>query len=337
MNSLKPFHTFGLNLNADKIETINNIEQLSLLIGKKLHRDFLFLGEGSNTVFVSDISLPVFINNLTGITVSEDRDHYLINVMAGENWHDFVKWTLDNGIFGFENLALIPGTVGASPIQNIGAYGIEVSTYIESVNYLELSSGLNRSISNAQCAFGYRDSIFKNALRDNAVITEVIFKVPKAWRPIIGYTGLSGLTKPTAKEIFNKVIEIRNSKLPDPKIIGNAGSFFKNPILSSDFVQTFSQKYPSCPIYQVEGGLKVAAGWLIDQCDLKGIGVGGVKVHTKQALVLTNSNSGTGADLIKTVAMVIAKVKDKFGIVLEPEVRAFGDEGEVNLLEVINE
>ena len=337
MTSLKPFHTFGLDHSADQIKIIDSIDKLHSLIGKKLHRDFIFLGEGSNSLFVNDVSIPVFVNKLTGINVSETDSYYSISVMAGENWHNFVQWTLDKGILGFENLALIPGTVGAAPIQNIGAYGIEVCSFIESVSYFDLKTGIIHSINNGNCNFGYRDSIFKNELKHNALITEVLFRVPKAWTPIVSYAGLSDLREPTAKDIFNKVVEIRNSKLPDPKIIGNAGSFFKNPILDVTTVKALKKQYPDCPTYTVEAGVKVAAGWLIDQCELKGTGIGGVQVHTKQALVLTNRNSGTGADLIQTVAMVITNVKDKFGIELEPEVRAFGKDGEVNLLEVINE
>lgn len=332
MNSLKTFHTFGLNHQAEQIHKIESINDIKPLIGQVLHHDFVLLGEGSNSVFLSDIKVPVYINRLLGKYYDEDNSYYYLTAMAGENWHEFVVWSLENEIFGLENLALIPGTVGAAPIQNIGAYGREVKSFIASVEYVDLTTGEQKTLLNKDCLFSYRDSIFKQQLKEVALITKVNFKIPKKWLPEVSYAGLSELTNPNPTDIFNKVVHIRRSKLPNPTEIGNAGSFFKNPILTGDSAKKFKDDWPLCPVYKVDGGIKLAAGWLIDQCKLKGKGVAGVSVHEQQALVLINTlGEAMGTDLIKTIEMVVTSVKSKFNVELEPEVRAFSESGEVGL------
>jgi UDP-N-acetylmuramate dehydrogenase len=331
--SLKPLHTFQLDHGVFETIIINQVEQLERLKGYSLNRDFILVGQGSNCVFLEDIKIPVVVNKLSGIKVNETENAYYIEVASGEDWHHFVDWSIDQGMYGLENLALIPGTVGASPIQNIGAYGKEVKDYIDSVTYYDLLSGKMTQLNNAECDFNYRDSIFKNQLRSNAIVTSVQFRLPKKWRAETSYGELKSLSEPTARQIFNRVCEVRKLKLPDPKVKGNAGSFFKNPIVKNEILMFLLKDYPNMPHYRLDSGdYKLAAGWLIDQCGLKGVGNENVVVHSQQALVLTNaSGKAKGADLVQVAKRVQSEVKTKFEIELEPEVRFFGSLGEVLL------
>lgn len=331
MISVQHLHTFQLRANAKLISHISNVADLAQLKGKENGKDFIILGEGSNTIFVADFLGEVVKLDLLGKYIEEGETDYLVHCAASENWHQFVVWLLEKGVFGLENLALIPGTVGASPIQNIGAYGVEVKQFIDQVHYFDLTSGTESVLTNNECQFGYRDSIFKHALQASAVITKVIFRIPKQWQPVCTYGELAQLKNPTADDIFNKVVEVRQAKLPDPSQLGNAGSFFKNPIVSKAIADTIASNNPNAPMYPAgDGKLKLAAGWLIDQCGLKGVEELGVAVHDKQALVLVNkSGEADGTGLLAMIDKVRSKVFEKFAVTLETEVRLIGKEGEV--------
>ena len=313
-----------------EIQTIQRAEQLSAYRGKVINKDFVLLGEGSNCVFIEDYPGSVLQLALFGKNIVETNDSYVVRVCSSENWHEFVKWSLENNVNGLENLALIPGTVGASPIQNIGAYGREVKDFIFEVEYYDLQCGEIKRLDNRECKFGYRDSIFKQELKGNAIILSVTFCFPKMWIPETSYGELTNLEAPSPFDVFNKVIEIRRNKLPDPMFIGNAGSFFKNPVVSREAAELLKQNYAFMPQYTLDNNsTKLAAGWLIDQCGLKGYELNGAAVHDQQALVLVNkSGNATGDDLIKLIKHVRKCVYNKFGVKLEPEVRLIGKDGE---------
>lgn len=330
MVSIQSLHTFGLQASANAIVHIKQIDDLHALIGKEYNTDFIIIGEGSNSVFIEDYQGDIVRIELKGITIDESESSHVVNVAAGENWHEFVGFCLDHQIYGLENLALIPGTVGACPIQNIGAYGVEVCRFIETVQYFDLTTGEVNELTAEQCQFGYRDSIFKQELLGKAIVTSVRFKFPKNWLPEHSYGDLQNLSELTAKNIYQKVIEIRESKLPDPQVLGNAGSFFKNPVVSKQKLEKLQQAHPYLPFYPMPNDkYKLAAGWLIDQAGLKGKLFNGVAVHDKQALVLVNkTGNATGADLLMAISQVIQTVKNQYDISIEPEVRVYGKTGE---------
>lgn len=336
MISVKPYHTFGLNAQVAKKVDISSVKQLTEFVGQALGKDFILLGEGSNTVFLSDFDKPLLLMKLKGIEVKESEEGYAVEVKAGENWHDFVRYCLDKHIFGLENLALIPGSVGACPVQNIGAYGVEIDKFIRYVEYFDLNDGSIKKLTNKECGFTYRNSIFKSKLKENAVITCVTFDIPKNWEPVISYGELAELEEVTPKNIFDKVIQIRQSKLPDPSLIGNSGSFFKNPIVPNIQIEKLKREYPNMPVYPwCKEESKLAAGWLIDQTGLKGYRHETVSVHEKQALVLINNEGGaTSSDLVGLISYIKSSVADKFGIELDPEVRMFAQNGEVKFDEL---
>nr|WP_252736829.1 MULTISPECIES: UDP-N-acetylmuramate dehydrogenase [unclassified Psychrosphaera] len=332
--SVQSFHTFQLQANAKRISSIDSIEDCRRYIGRKNGKDFILLGEGSNCVFVEDYYGEIVIPKLFGKSIEEDNSNFFVDASASENWHEFVIWLLANKVYGLENLALIPGTVGASPIQNIGAYGIEVCQFISSVDYFDLTCGEIKTLDAQACNFGYRDSVFKGELKATAIITKVRFTIPKQWTAVATYGSLADIDNPTAEQIFTEVVKIRQSKLPDPELTGNAGSFFKNPIVDKQTADTLANKFPGMPLYKVnDGESKIAAGWLIDQAGLKGKTINDIAVHQNQALVLINTNNnGCGKDLVALVDEVCNTVFAKFGIELSTEVRCFGHEGELNLL-----
>ncbi|MCP5078144.1 MAG: UDP-N-acetylmuramate dehydrogenase, partial [Psychromonas sp.] len=278
---------------------------------------------------------------LQGIDVTETCDSYLIKVAAGEDWHQLVKYCVDNEINGLENLALIPGVVGAAPVQNIGAYGSEFKDVCESVEYIDLETGETNTLLAKQCEFAYRDSIFKTQAMQSALITSVTLKLKKAWQPHFRYGALQNLDPEqeiTAKQIFESVCEIRSSKLPDPNTLGNAGSFFKNPVVEKPLAEQLLQQYPNMPTYPQAGGtIKLAAGWLIDQCQLKGKQIGGAAVHQQQALVLVNINNASAEDIVLLADFVRNTVKQKFNVDLQHEVRFIANQGETNLQRLITE
>lgn len=332
MISVQQFHTFQLQANAKQIIEVDNIQQLTPYLGKKNGKDFLLLGSGSNCVFLDDFYGDVVKLKLFGKQLSETDTHFVVEANASEPWHEFVVWLMENEVYGLENLALIPGTVGACPIQNIGAYGVEVSQFVSQVQYLDLNTSGYVTLLNDECQFGYRESIFKSGLKSNAIITKVTFTIPKDWQPMTAYGELKTLVNPSAEDIFEKVISVRQSKLPNPDLLGNAGSFFKNPIIDKSAAAVIQKQYPDLPTYPVDQQkVKIAAGWLIDKADLKGSRVNSIAVHDKQALVLVNlDNNGKGAELAELVAQVKSTVFTKFGVDLKTEVRCFGHAGEIS-------
>ncbi|WP_411357909.1 UDP-N-acetylmuramate dehydrogenase [Pseudidiomarina salilacus] len=315
--SLKSLHTFRLPYSARKIIEITDAAALA-----EIEDAYYVLGEGSNTIFTSDFEPTLVRMAIKGIKVERAEDAYYLSVGAGENWHQLVEYTLAHDMPGLENLALIPGSVGAAPVQNIGAYGVEIGQYIHQVRAWDKQSRTFMSFNQQACQFAYRDSLFKrNANR--YVIVEVTFRLPHAWEPTLNYGGLTELAGTrSASAIKDAVIQIRQSKLPDPKEIPNAGSFFKNPVISQQQYASLLERYPQAPSYPTaDGNVKVAAGWLIDTLGLKGFSIGGAAVHTKQALVLINKANATGADILQLANEIKRQVADAFSIELEIEVR----------------
>lgn len=292
----------------------------------------LILGEGSNVVLAQSLQYRVLLQRSKGIEVlSEGHESVVLRVAAGENWHSFVVWSLERGYYGLENLALIPGTVGASPIQNIGAYGVELEQYVEAVHGRLIDSAQLTSLTNEECQFSYRDSIFKHKLRNKMVITQVDFKLSKKANLSIEYPALlSALEdRPTGTltplDVFNAVVQIRQSKLPDPAVTPNVGSFFKNPVVCADKAQLLKSSYPTLALYpQSDGTVKVAAAWLIDFCGWKGFQENGVGVHPEHALVLVNHEAVNASVLLTLAEKITASVKDQFAIELEIEPRMYG-------------
>ena len=287
-----------------------------------------WLGGGSNVLFMQDFPSLVVRMATRGIRELERTpDSVLLEAQAGENWHGFVQSSLHMGLCGLENLSLIPGTVGASPVQNIGAYGVEVKDRIHSVHCFDVQSQEWRELSNAECRFAYRDSIFKHEGRQRYVITSVVFRLDTQFVPNVKYGDLAqvlaeqcGGRAPTAQDVAQAVCAIRRSKLPDPAVLGNVGSFYKNPLVDAAHAQTLLAQYPQMPHYpQPDGRVKLAAGWLIDQCGLKGKTIGGAAVHDKQALVLVNKNHATAADVRALSDEICRIVAQRFAVDLQPE------------------
>jgi len=293
-------------------------------------KSFYILGDGSNTLFIEEQAPIIIKPHFKGIKIFETAEHYVVHVGAAENWHELVKYCLIKGIFGLENLALIPGSVGAAPVQNIGAYGAELSQFCSQIKWYEFTSKAIKSLSNDDCQFSYRNSIFKQALYNKGIITEVIFNFPKLWRANLSYAGLNMLGQsPTAEQVMDKVISLRQAKLPDPAKLPNAGSFFKNPLVNKEKATTLQEIYPLIPLYiQDNGQVKLAAGWLIEQVGLKGYRKNGVGMHEHQALVLVNYGSDKGEDIVVLAKYVQQQVLAKFDILISPEVRMITKQGE---------
>ncbi|OOF57264.1 UDP-N-acetylmuramate dehydrogenase [Rodentibacter myodis] len=335
MQSLQPFHTFHLAVSAREIIEAQNIEQI-LQIWKRAKSEnlpVLFLGQGSNMLFLEDFNGIVIINRLRGITHTQDEHFHYLHVNGGENWHNLVQWSLQQGIYGLENLALIPGCAGSAPIQNIGAYGVEFKDVCHYVDVLDLTSGESFRLTTAQCEFGYRESIFKHRYQSGYVVTAVGLKLAKNWQPILKYGTLVNFDpqRVTAQQVFDEVCHIRRSKLPNPDELGNAGSFFKNPIVSAEKFIELQKQVENLPHFpQSDGSVKLAAGWLIDQCRLKGFQIGGAAVHKQQALVIINQENATGKDVVELARHIRKAVAEKFGVYLQPEVRFMGASGEVD-------
>ncbi|OKP00705.1 UDP-N-acetylmuramate dehydrogenase [Xenorhabdus eapokensis] len=338
---LKAFNTFGISASADHIGIATSIESLLALWleAMKKHHPVLLLGGGSNVLFTKNFKGTVILNRILGINIQESDAAWHIHVGAGENWHKLITYLFKQQIYGLENLALIPGNVGSAPIQNIGAYGVEFKHVCEYVDFVELKTGNSIRLTANECQFAYRDSIFKRQYKDGYAITAVGLRLNKKWEPILTYGALSQFSreKVTPEQIFDAVCEMRLSKLPDPALIGNAGSFFKNPIISIELAYTIKSEYPGCPQYPHDKhSVKIAAGWLIEQCQLKGYAIGGAAVHMKQALVLINKGNATGQEVIALAAYIRNKVAEKFNIFLEPEVRFIGSTGEIDAVECIS-
>ncbi|PSJ42376.1 UDP-N-acetylenolpyruvoylglucosamine reductase [Zobellella endophytica] len=335
-SSLIPFNTFGLEQSARHLVVLEQRSQLQTLWRERGEEPLLFVGEGSNLLFTAPFDGTVLVNRLTGITVTDAGDAWRVRAEGGENWHRLVCWTLAQGMPGLENLALIPGTVGAAPIQNIGAYGVELAQFCEAVESFDWQGGEIRHWSAADCRFGYRDSVFKHEAGHHLILS-VTLRLPKAWQPVLGYGPLAELGgQASAQQIFEQVCTTRQAKLPDPKVLGNAGSFFKNPKVVQAQAQALRLAWPELPVFAAEPGrAKLAAGWLIDKAGLKGARVGGAGVHVRQALVLVNLGGATAEDVIRLATLVRERVEQQFGVRLEPEVRMVGRRGETSLDEAL--
>ena len=325
--SLKPYNTFGIDVNASKFIDITNIEMLTTLV--KNEKDFFIIGGGSNLLLTKDIDRLVIHINFKGIKIIDEIDDaVLVQVAAGENWHEFVLWCIDNNYGGVENLSLIPGNVGTAPIQNIGAYGVEFKDTAVSVEAINIETGNIRTFHKDKCEFGYRNSVFKNELKGKYIITNVTFKLSKNKHQLNGSYGAiqaelakNNITKPTIRDISDAVIAIRESKLPNPKKIGNSGSFFKNPVISKSAFEKLQEKFPDAPHYTVsENEIKVPAGWMVEQCGFKGKRFGDAGIHKNQALVLVNYANATGKEILDLSKRIQKAVFEKFEIAIEVEV-----------------
>ncbi|ROZ63155.1 UDP-N-acetylmuramate dehydrogenase [Ramlibacter sp. WS9] len=334
---LQAHNTFGIVAKARALVRVHGEADVLQLMADPEHGHVpkFVLGGGSNIVLTGDVKPLVLKIEVPGRRVVEDGPRFtVLEAGAGENWHDFVTWTLDQGHAGLENLALIPGTVGAAPVQNVGAYGVELQDRFESLDAIDLVTGKIFTLDAAQCAFGYRDSVFKHVpakegdfgLGGRALILRVRFRLPKPWKPVLGYADLqrkiqeTGIANPSPRQIYDWVCAVRTVKLPDPRVIGNAGSFFKNPTVSPDQCQDIIAREPNIVHYPMpDGSVKLAAGWLIDACGWKGKSVGNAGVYEKQALVLVNRGGATGGEVVTLARAIQTSVYERFGIRLEPE------------------
>lgn len=325
--SLRALNTFGIDAQADLYLPIETATQLAALRDDPVLSCMprLVLGGGSNILLTADFHGIVLHSCSRGIgIVGEDADAVYLRAAGGESWQALVDWTLQRQIGGLENLSLIPGSVGAAPIQNIGAYGAEVATTIDRLTVFDFDTGTCKILDRTACAFGYRDSVFKQALRDRVMILDVTFKLPRRWQPNLRYAELADalvhFAAPTMQEVSAAVCAIRRRKLPDPAVIGNAGSFFKNPVVSREQRDRLLQQYPALVSHdQSDGTAKLAAGWLIDQCGWKGRAMGPAGVHQQQALVLINRGGAQGADILRLAEAIAADVWRRFAVALEPE------------------
>jgi UDP-N-acetylmuramate dehydrogenase len=326
---LKSLNTFGISVMAKFFVEIENENELQELFTHPLFKDHnkLFLGGGSNVLLTKNFNGLVISNKLKGIEIiSEDSESVMVRTMSGEIWNDLVNFAVEYNYWGIENLALIPGTVGAAPMQNIGAYGSELKDTLFDLEAYEIFSGQKRIFSNQECELGYRDSIFKNSLKDRYFISAITLKLRKTsqlnieYKILRNYLEEHNITPKNPKDISDAVSAIRRSKLPDPKVIGNAGSFFKNVFVEEDKLRELLNKYPEMPHFKEDEQIKIPTAWLIEQCDWKGKRVGQVGVHEKQALVLVNYGGGSGEDIKNLAGEIIRSVFDKFQIILTPEV-----------------
>lgn len=310
----------------------HSLSELDAIL-EELTSPFYILGAGSNTLFTEAKTTTILQPAFKGISVNEDGDSVLVSAQCGENWHALVSFCVDNQYYGIENLALIPGSVGAAPVQNIGAYGTELADVIEYVLWYEFESKSIKKLNRSACQFAYRDSIFKNQLAGKGLIVEVTIRLAKQWQANLTYRGLDELPGDvTAKDVFDKVIAIRRAKLPDPEILPNAGSFFKNPVVEKHIFEALKKRYPNIPAYPQENNkVKLAAGWLIEQSGLKGFRDGEVGVAETQALVLVNYASKHGQDIIHLAQYVQKQVLAKFEIFLQAEVRLLSSKGLIEL------
>lgn len=331
--SLKPFNTFALPAVAQRLVRVTSDASVRQVVD---HPEFgrapkFVLGGGSNIVLTRDVEPLVLKIEVAGRRLVEEReDAWIVEAGAGENWHAVVDWTIANGWPGLENLALIPGTVGAAPVQNIGAYGVEMADRFDSLDAVDLVTGRTVTLTRAMCRFGYRDSVFKQhgfgGLAGKSVITRVRLRLPKPWQPVLGYLDLerkvaeTGITAPSARQVFDWICAIRRAKLPDPSTLGNAGSFFKNPVVSTEQCRDIIGRDPEIVHYPLpDGSIKLAAGWLIDACGWKGKTIGGAGVYERQALVLVNRGGATGGEVVTLARAIQESVYGRFGIRLEPE------------------
>ena len=325
--SLKSYNTFGIDVKARKFVDITSLDQLKKVVRQEKY--FFILSGGSNLLLTKDIDKLVVHFNTKGIAVLEEtNNNVFVKVQAGENWHEFVLWCIDHNYGGIENLSLIPGNVGTAPIQNIGAYGAELKDVMHNLEALEIDTVNTNTFTNKDCEFGYRNSIFKNKSKGRYIITSVTFKLTKnehklnsSYGAIQSELDRNNIINPTIKDISNAVITIRQSKLPDPNEIGNSGSFFKNPVISTADFKNLQKTYADAPHYVVsKKEVKVPAGWLVEKCGFKGKRYGDAGVHKKQALVLVNYGNATGKEILELSKKIQETVLEKFKIPLEAEV-----------------
>jgi UDP-N-acetylmuramate dehydrogenase len=331
--SLRPYNSFGLPAVAHTLVRIASDADVRRVVDHPtLGRAPKFvLGGGSNIVLTHDMPQVVLKVEVKGLRLVEQRaDAWIIEAGAGESWHELVMWSLEQGHAGLENLALIPGTVGGSPVQNIGAYGIELKDRFESLDAVDLRTGLTLTLGREMCEFGYRDSVFKRSLAGLMVITRVRFRLPRPWQPVLGYLELDRklaelrlsdpAAEPTPQQVAHWVIDIRQAKLPDPALIGNAGSFFKNPVVTPEQCRDIIGRDPEIVHYPMpDGSVKLAAGWMIDACGWKGKSVGEAAVYEKHSLVLVNRGSAIGSEVMTLARAIQESVYGRFGIKLETE------------------
>ncbi len=328
--SLKPYNTFGIEATTNEFVEVSTIDELVVLVNTFdfSSRKNLVIGGGSNLLLTKDFDGMVIKNSIKGMAViNEDEENVWVKAMAGERWHEFVLFCIGNGYGGVENLSLIPGCVGAAPMQNIGAYGAEIKDTFSTLEAIEIETGDIVVFDNSDCKFGYRESVFKNELKGKYIIVSVTFRLCKHPKFNITYGAIqqtldkNGIKDITVKAISDAVIEIRTSKLPDPKLLGNAGSFFKNPEVPTAQFEELKQTFPSIVGYPTTlGNTKLAAGWLIEQCGWKGKQVGNTGSHKDQALVLVNYGGATGNEVWKLAMDIQQSVKEKFGVTISPEV-----------------
>lgn len=327
--NLKKYTTFGVNAIAKNFVEVNTVDELRQILQDKRFSKKFILGGGSNMLLTKNIEALVIHINLKGISIAyEDENKVHLKIMAGENWHKLVLYCLESNYGGIENLSLIPGNTGAAPIQNIGAYGVELKDVFVSCEALQIKTGKLKTFHLTECNFGYRTSIFKTSEKGNYIITSVTLQLTKTNHNInIGYGAIKGeldkmqIAQPTIQEVSKAVIAIRQSKLPDPKKLGNSGSFFKNPVVDKAGFDLFFSRFPEAPFYKIsESEYKIPAGWLIEQAGFKGKRFGDAGVHDKQALVLVNHDNATGEEIVVLSKKIIETIQNKFGIAIEPEV-----------------
>ena len=331
---LDTLNTFGLKASARFYAEARSEDECRALLQSvpTIHQRVIILGGGSNVILSGMLDALVIHPALRGITLQNEQDDVLIvEAMAGEVWHDFVRHCLQQGWYGLENLSYIPGTVGAAPVQNIGAYGVEITDVFESLTALDIHTGETRNFSHEECRFAYRDSIFKQEEMDRYLITRVRFRLSRQpvqrldYGDIRNELAVQGIVHPTPLQLSDVIIAIRQRKLPDPAVVGNAGSFFKNPVISEHDFHVLKEKFPDVVAYPQKVGVKLAAGWLIDQSGWKGRALGPVGTYDKQALVLVNHGGACGADVLKTAKAIQSDVRARFGVDLEIEPRIYGD------------
>ena len=327
--SLKNYNTFGIEAKAKQFVAVHSTEQLKYILEQRKAEKKFILGGGSNMLLTKDIDALVIHIDLKGKKIIDENDDYVwVESQAGENWHEFVLWTIDQDFGGLENMSLIPGNVGTTPVQNIGAYGTEIKDTFISCQVITIENQEIKTFSKEECNFGYRESIFKNDVKDQYIITSVVFKLTKknhkintSYGDIVAELAKNNRTEPTLKDVSNAVINIRRSKLPDPKELGNSGSFFKNPILLTSDFQKIQHQFPEMKYYEVsETEVKVPAGWLIEQAGFKGKRFGDAGIHKNQALVLVNYGNATGAEILNVSKNIQETIFKKFGINIETEV-----------------
>lgn len=327
--SLKDYNTFGIDCKARYFVSVSSVSELKNVLAREVHPERFILGGGSNLLFTGDIDALVIHLNIKGIRViSENDTEVIVEAMAGENWHEFVRYCINNDLGGVENLSLIPGNVGTAPIQNIGAYGVELKDVFVQCTAIEISQGKERTFLLEDCKFEYRNSIFKHEAKGKYIITSVQFRLTKpphnlstAYGAIQKKLEEQNISNPTIQDISNTVITIRQSKLPDPAKLGNSGSFFKNPIVSAEAFKQFRSKHPKAPFYEVSATqFKIPAGWLIEQAGFKGKRFGDAGVHAHQALVLVNHGNASGSEIWDLALRIQKKIKEDFDIYIEPEV-----------------